>query len=308
MYYINISDLFKKKIMGAFGKEGKAWLATLEIRVETFLARWDLSFEAVMPNLSYNYVVKVKDSNGKPMVLKLGIPNYDFQNEIRCLQAYDGKGCVQLLKADPKHGAMLLERLDPGIMLSEEKDEEVVIQQYIKVWKAIRSPRSASATFPTIMDWAAGLNRFLDRHPEQNGPISSDLIRVAEQYLREITNTSEELQLLHGDLHHENILYSNQHGWMAIDPKGVIGDPYLDFVPFLVNHLHNKLRPKELLKWRIDVLCKAMDLDRERLLKAAVAMATLSACWGIEDRNPDWQQIYQCVEWFHELLEFPSNS
>lgn len=292
---------FNEKIIGAYGESAKAWLETLADRTQTILDQWDLMFEADVPNLSYNYVIKVVDSNETPLILKLGVPNSDFRNEINSVQEYDGRGFARLLKADPEQGTMLLERVEPGTMLSAELDEELVIQQFIHVWKAIRRPLPEGFVFPTIMNWADGLKRYEDRYIDRDGPISMEFVGLARDYFQEINETSAGPELLHGDLHHENILYSEQRGWIAIDPKGLAGDPYYDVVSFLINHLHTKADPKALLKRRVDIVCTELGFDRERFLKAAVAMATLYACWGVEDQS-EWENTFQCAQWFYDFL------
>jgi streptomycin 6-kinase len=72
-------------------------------------------------------------------------------------------------------------------------------------------------------------------------------------------------------------------------------------VSFLVNQLDSKPDPKSILKLRVDTISEQIGLDRERLLKAAIALGTLYACWGIEDNDPE--KTYQCVKWFIEFLE-----
>src|SRR6266567_6137524 len=37
--------------------------------------------------------------------------------------------------------------------------------------------------------------------------------------------SSAEPVLVHGDLHHDNVLSSARAGWLAIDPKGVAAEP-----------------------------------------------------------------------------------
>jgi streptomycin 6-kinase len=298
---VDYPDLFKEKIIGCFGDEGKQWLPTLNTLVQTYAEKWNLTVEGPVTNLSYNYVLKAKDSEGRPVILKLGIPNFDFKSEIRTLESYNGQGCAKLLKADPEFGAMLLEQLLPGTMLSDVENEVMVVEHYTKVWRAIRRPLPNAGSTPSIMDWASGLERYRKSCLNGDMPIPMELVNLAEDFFHEITETSAGPELLHGDLHHENILLSDEHGWMAIDPKGVSGDPYFDLISFLVNHLITKTNPKDLLKLRIDLLCRFMKLDRERLLKAAVAMGTLYACWGVEDNDEDWKNTYQCVEWFQEL-------
>ncbi|MFT4413042.1 aminoglycoside phosphotransferase family protein [Fredinandcohnia humi] len=273
---INVPDAFKKKIIGAFGEEGKGWLHTIEERVQTCVDMWNLVIEGPVSNLSYNYVLKAFDSENHPVILKLGVPSFDFRNEIHSIEAYAGDGCAKVVKADSELGAMLLEQLVPGRMLSNETDEDLVLNWFVEVWKAIRRPVPIGFQGPTIMQWAQGLDKYLESYQNEEPPIPFSAVNQARGYFDEITNSTEVLELLHGDLHHENILYSSEKGWMAIDPKG-------------------------LLIKRINFLCKNLSLNRERLLKAAVALATLYACWGIED-NDDWKQTYQCVEWFMELL------
>ncbi|RSK27601.1 kinase [Bacillus sp. HMF5848] len=299
---MNIPLTFQTKIVGAFGQAGEDWLEALEQKVQYFLEKWSLTSEGPVSNLSYNYVLKATDSQGRAVVLKLGIPGFDFNNEIKTVQAYKGEGCAKLLLADAEQGAMLLERLSPGIMLADEKDEELVLHEYANVWRALRRPVPADVTFPTIMDWASGLTRYQANYRHDDGPIAKDLIVLADTFFRELTETCDEPELLHGDLHHENILYAEDRGWLAIDPKGLVGDRYFDTVSFLVNHLHTKPNPKDVLTFRVDFLVKNLGLDRVRLLKAAVAMSILSACWGIEDKDPDWEHTYKYAKWFHDML------
>jgi streptomycin 6-kinase len=263
---------------------------------------WMLQIEGPVSNLSYNYVLHAKDANGTPVMLKLGVPSFDFTNEIRTLKVYGGKGCARLLKADEGRGAMLLEKLVPGTMLSEEKDEKAALLQFIEVWKAIRRPVPAECKSPTILDWATGLVRYRNLHKSGDGPIEASYIELAQSYFAELTETSKGMELLHGDLHHENILYDDKKGWLAIDPKGVVGDPYFNLISFMTNHLLKKEDPKQLLSQRVKWITEELSFDRERLLKAGVAMGILSTCWSIEDHDSEWEQAYTCAKWFMEMM------
>lgn len=294
-------DLFKRKIIGAFGEIGKKWLDDLHAIVPLLLEKWNLTLVGPVDNLSYNYVLKVKDVADKPAILKIGVPNYDFSNEIRTLKIYDGIGCARIIREDAEIGAMLLEHLQPGTMLTEI-EEGMAIKHFAKVWTALRRPVKESASHPSIGYWMKALDRYLAGESSKEDLISKDFIRLAQTCFIDITNSSKGSELLHGDLHHQNILYSDTRGWLAIDPKGVIGDPYFDIISFLINQLFHKPNTKQLLEKRVTSLCIEMQLDRTRLLKAAVALSTLSACWWIEDNDPDWETAYQCAQWFAEWL------
>ncbi|MEH7275021.1 aminoglycoside phosphotransferase family protein, partial [Neobacillus vireti] len=292
-------EKFQEKITNAFGSEGIVWLESLTQTVQKYLQKWELTSEGPVDNLSYNYVLKVTNSIGTPFILKLGVPNFDTGNEMVTLYAYGGDGCAELLKSDMENGVMLLERLIPGRMLSAESDEMVVIENYLKVWKAIRRPLAEGTSTPTLTHWFDGLTRYRNTG---EGPISLEHVQLAEDFFQQVMATSEGSQLLHGDLHHENILYSEEKGWIAIDPKGVAGDPYFDIISFLINQLDEKPNPKSSLKLRVDTISEQLGLNRKRLLKAAIALGTLYACWGVEDQA-DWETTYQCVKWFIEFLE-----
>lgn len=299
---MNLPISFQERIMNCFHEEGKDWLLTLEARVDEIAGKWNLTLGGPVTNLSYNYVLNViDDKTGHTYILKMGLPGEDFENEVNALQLYNGVGCAQLIKADVNNGAMLLERLQPGTMLSEQRDEVLAIQHFCRVWKKIRRPFPEDHTFPIITDWANTFTNYCDT-PFSEGNIPHEWVRTAEAYVHEIIASSDEIELLHGDLHHENILYSEQRGWLAIDPKGVGGDPCFDVIPFMVNHLFTKQDPENVLKLRIDILCDELNLNREKLLKAAIVMSTLKACWSIEENGPYWKEMYQCAKWFEELL------
>ncbi|MFS0691017.1 aminoglycoside phosphotransferase family protein [Sporosarcina sp. 179-K 8C2 HS] len=300
---MHIPISFKEKIINCFGAAGEEWLQSLESKVTEVAERWGLTLQGPVTNLSYNYVLNVIDEKNHPYILKIGLPGFDFTNEIRTVQHYNGQGCARLVKADAEQGAMLLEKLQPGTLLSTETDEEVVIQNFCRVWKQIRRPLPIDSDFPTVLDWANAFTKYQGNFSDNDGPIPNEWVESANAYLHKIQHSSADNELLHGDLHHENILFSSERGWLAIDPKGVAGSPYFDVVSFLINHLFTKPNPEVLLKKRVDLLSDFLDLDREKLLKAAVSMSTLYACWGVEDKDPAWNETYQCAKWFKKLLD-----
>lgn len=299
---MEIPNPFQKKIINSFGVAGEKWLDSLETKTEEIAKIWGLKIEGPVTNLSYNYVVNVTDMNSKQCILKMGLPGVDFQNEVRTVQLYDGNGCAKVLQVDLENGAMLLEKLNPGSMLCEEKDETIVIEHFCRVWKKLRRLLPQEGKFPMITDWAQALGNYQKLHPKNDGPISNGHVAMAEDYIEEIMQTTTDIQLLHGDLHHENILFSAERGWLAIDPKGVGGDPHFDLISFMINHLFTKPDPRKLLELRVELICENLKLERERLLKAAIGMSTLYACWAIEDKILDWEKTFQCAQWFKEFL------
>jgi len=97
--------------------------------------------------------------------------------------------------------------------------------------------------------------------------------------------------LLHGDLHHENILRAQRQPWLAIDPKGLAGEPAYEVGAHLRNlpaHLLAQPQPERFIARRADILAEELGLDRDRLLGWGLAQAVLSAWWCIEDNMECW--------------------
>ena len=92
--------------------------------------------------------------------------------------------------------------------------------------------------------------------------------------------------LLHGDLHHENILEAERESWLAIDPKGLVGEAAYETGALLRNQLSvvfEDSQPGRVMARRVDQLAEELGLDRTRVRGWGLAQAVLSAWWDVED-------------------------
>ena len=108
-----------------------------------------------------------------------------------------------------------------------------------------------------------------------------------------------QLVLLHGDLHRENILAAAREPWLAIDPKGVIGEPTYETSGLVCYHLPDELAAQEavrVLARRIDQLAEELDLNRTRVRDWALVQAMMSAWWIIEDGSDNLEDQITCAE------------
>jgi streptomycin 6-kinase len=100
---------------------------------------------------------------------------------------------------------------------------------------------------------------------------------------RNLLAAPREVVVLHGDLHHGNVLDFAGRGWLAIDPKGLRGERGFDFANIFCNpDLATATEPGRLAR-QAAVVAAAADLERTRLVQWIVAYAGLSAAWSIED-------------------------
>jgi streptomycin 6-kinase len=90
-------------------------------------------------------------------------------------------------------------------------------------------------------------------------------------------------QVLHGDVHHDNILDFGERGWRAIDPKRLYGERLFDYANLLCNPDLPTSRERARFLRQLDVIVECAHVDRRRLLEWVLAFAGLSAAWFLDD-------------------------
>jgi streptomycin 6-kinase len=194
-------------------------------------------------------------------VLKVNFPDEESEHDAHALDRWDGVGAARLLDRDDAVRAMLVERLRPGTQLWTVPDDEAtelaagVLEQ---LWVPAGEP------FRRLEDVAA--------HWAEELPATSmdpRLVDEAVSFLREAGPTQRESVLMHQDFHGGNVLLS-ERGWLAIDPKPLVGEREFD-----VASLIRDRRPttKAAMESRLDYLVDRLDLDRERTRGWAIAHA-----------------------------------
>jgi len=229
------------------------------------------------------------------------VPHPELLSEMAALQVYAGRGVVQLLEADPEHGAMLLEMVSPGQMLSElEEDDEatrILAGCMGRIWQPL-TPEQARP-FYDLPRWTIALRRLRERSGGTTGPFARDLFEHAERLLAELLASQGPVGLLHGDLHHDNVLRGTREPWLVIDPKGIAGEREFEVGPMLYNPWGRILSwpdLKSIQARRIDILVEMLGFDRQRITAWGFVEAVLSMTWSIEDHAPDWDAILPVAE------------
>ena len=306
---IEASEVGMQQIPGAFtqnvtdvhGEAGTDWLSRLDETIAECERRWSLSVRPPFAPLSYHYVAPAVRADGTGAVLKLEVPHHGLLTEMETLRVYDGRGMVRLLEADFDLGAMLLERLEPGDRLSRLADDREATSIAAQVMRQLRRPPPPEHQFPTVSDWASGLEKLRHRFGGTTVPFSASLVEKAESLFSELIGTMGAPVLLHGDLHHDNILSAARGSWLAIDPKGVVGEAEYEMGAFVRNRLLPGPTPERLLARRVDQFADELGFARERVLGWSLAQAVLSAWWSFEDSGRIGDEAITCAELLGEL-------
>jgi streptomycin 6-kinase len=272
--------------------DGRPWLDALPQIVAQCAEQWGLTRLEPAGDLSYNWLAAAERYSGERVVLKIVPPEHEYEQEEAALRLYAGDGAARLVASDSGRRALLLERLEPGTMLSTLDDDVAATSVAVGVMQALWRPVPPGSPIPTVEAWARELWEVRERHGGGTGPLPEDVVDRGRAAYRDLLASSGEQVLLHGDLHHYNILSAEREPWLAIDPKGLVGEREYEPFACLRNPIHvmrESTNRKAVMARRLDQLAEELGLDRERMRLWAFAQAVLSAVWEMDDPHGGWE-------------------
>jgi streptomycin 6-kinase len=249
-------------------------------RVEDRIRVWRIVLDRFLETESS--ILAFGQRDGQPVVLKV-IRNHG--GEWRCgevLKAFGGNGMVRVL--DHLDGAVLLERLRPGSSLTSmvmNGNDDRATGILAEVLGSM-SPSKPVHTVPLVEDWAEDFVRLTGA---AKGRIPHPLCESARRVYLQLCASQSNPRLLHGDLHHYNVLLDSERGWLAIDPKGVIGEVEYEVGAVLRNPYERPevFAAQATIEKRVDRFERELHLDAGRMLAWAFGQAVLAAIWAVED-------------------------
>ncbi|RBL91794.1 aminoglycoside phosphotransferase family protein [Chitinophaga flava] len=211
----------------------------------------------------------------QPAMLKIALEAEEQLGGI-LMSYWDGEGAARVLQMDGS--ALLLERISSKNSLLEMalNGQDTAASRIIcQVADKLHAPRTtpAPAQLLPLATWFEELEPAAGKY----GGILEESHLIAKQLLR----YPQEICVLHGDLHHTNVLDAGARGWVAIDPRRLIGDRGFDYAHIFCNpDLETALAPGRLAA-QVAVVASAANMEPQRLLKWIVAYSGLSAAWSL---------------------------
>lgn len=286
----NLPENFRRSITEIFGEAGHAWLVELPSIIERISEKWSLKAEKHFLDLSYNYVAPCVLCDGRKAVLKIGFPKNkaSVSRENKILKIFDGEGIVKALDFDEENCALLMERLLPGENLKKicKADDRKANQTAIEIMRKLWREPPVSTEIVTLDKW---MRNFVEAENFQDE--TAQVFSKGRDFYRELLESSNQKILLHGDFHHENVLSAQREPFLAIDPRGIIGDIGYEISIFLNNPRSWILEhpdSKKILTNRIVQSSEAFEIEPKTLYQWASALPALAAFWSLQDKSSDW--------------------
>jgi len=191
---------------------------------------------------------------------------------------WDGEGAARVLARDGD--AILMERANNSISLTElaqnDRDDEATHIICDAVAK-LHAPRSLSPP-PELIPLTRWFEALKPAAESQGG-----ILQLSATIASELLMTQRDVMVLHGDIHHGNVLDFGDRGWLVIDPKGLCGERSFDYANLFCNpDIETATMPVRMAR-RVELVVESAALDRTRLLRWIVAWAGLSASWLLDD-------------------------
>lgn len=260
--------------------------------IEEYIIKWQLQIAGAVKVSGKNFLLPVIYNN-LPAMLKIN--REDNENNAAAYYEYiGGQGAANLYLHDDK--AILIERLETKPLLRdlpEEGQDNIACNIIAKVVTQLHSVM-AEKTF-NISNLKEKLKPLLEQENQRFLQAVNLAKELVENPLNEV--------VLHGDIHHENIMYSGR-GWLAIDPKCFLGESTYDFAnalcnPFIAPQLvHDAKR----MNFCADIYAKAARVDKKRLLQFAFVHANLAAVWSLQDNDQQEDYWLKCADVAASLL------
>jgi streptomycin 6-kinase len=190
---------------------------------------------------------------------------------------WSGQGVPLVLAREGK--AILLERAEGESSLTDlvrqGRDDEAsriicAVAEKLHSAKDQPLPRLIS-----LSEWFGELGPAAEAH--------GGIFSLAAATAHDLLSAPHEISLLHGDIHHGNILDFRDRGWLAIDPKGLIGERSFDYANLFCNPDFESATDPQRFGRRLEIVTEAACLDRSRLVRWILAWGGLSAAWNIND-------------------------
>lgn len=301
---MQIPAYFLTKAARQFGDAGPGWVQQLPALLARCEERWQLTDCVPADKLSINLVCYARSALYGDVVLKIEGPHTERYTEMTALRLYAGRHACTCFATDEDIAAILLERIVPGYDLRQLPNKQEQLEIGAEVIAALPIPLHETHGLPDYGYWVtqAIATTHAQYHPSAQ---MIALMAAADDLFHKICPGDEPRYLLHGDLHHDNMLFHHDGTWKVIDPQGVIGAPFLETARFIQNHAidQDDVLHMDILDDAVTYFAVRLGETKYTIGSALFVLHVLSTCWGYE-MNYDNDELARQIDGCARLLKY----
>ncbi|WP_430645298.1 aminoglycoside phosphotransferase family protein [Agromyces sp. GXS1127] len=250
-----------------------------------WLRRWRLRPDGDPATTATSRLLPVRTDDGEPAVLKIAHESEEARGAA-LLAALDGHGAARVLRRD--HRALLIERATGArdlVDLVRAGEDDAATRIICEVAAVLHAETGRVLGLDDPPDLVPLEQWFGQLFAQADG--LGPLHRAGADLARRLFDEDHEPEVLHGDLHHGNVLDFGERGWLAIDPKALLGDAEFDACNLLCNPSHERALVPGRLARQFAVAVEATGFAPKRLRDWLVAWSALSSTWFELDDRPE---------------------
>jgi len=259
--------------------------------LDDVMTRWGVTHPLLIAETGTSFVYRVAVAGGVA-VLKLLKPDgkADEARGGALMRWYDGDGAARVYQSD--EDAVLMQWLDGETLgdVARAGDDAGASAILCQVLARLHAPRSAQqpVLLPLRERFASLFMAAPGTWPYHNRSSVYRATGLADALL----DSNSDMGPLHGDMHHDNVIRAGDR-WLAIDPKGLLGDRGYDYASSFLNPMRAEVMVTDPVRLRrhAAIVADHSGISRERILCWTAAHAALSAAWDLEDGKPIARQM-----------------
>lgn len=281
---------------------GETKLTSVKEKQKIAIKRWQLSDVTEIYTLPKRGVYSAKSLKYGNVILKISHSLSSIAREYQMLKAIDGKCACRVYEFDSDEGILLEEKIIPGTVLREEADVDTRIQKFVDTFRKIHKEPSGVFFYPTYFEWIHNARATIEKL--EQGKTIIGQIKRSEEICRKLFDKYAERMILHGDLHHDNMLLSEDGSYRIIDAKGVLAPQIFDIPRFILNETDEKLNKagKEHILYVIGKISELLSYPVMELRELFYMETALANAWNLDGGEDIDLETMRLAE---EIVRFP---
>lgn len=288
---------FQENMIKIHGIKGQQWLDSLDAKLNAICKKYGILSLSPVNNMTFNYVAS-GIINNKPVIVKYGFNKESLAKEAAAIKAFSNHSGIVHIANEPH--LIIMKQALPGHTIKElfPTHDESATKILCRLLKKLHQ-----AAIPQNNDFyrLSSLFQVIDDCNE----LPSGILSKARQLKVELLKKSNKPVLLHGDLHHDNIIKAN-NSYVVIDPKGFIGDPLYDLTAFIINPMPNLLQNNQaskIIQNRIELCANAFGVSTQDISNWTFLKAVKCWIWCLQDNLEDgyFKKVTSILETLYEI-------